>query len=97
MKQFCKLGSVVLMLLALASPAIGSEASAVTLKVSPGKLSSLPDNYVDDLCRAATLIWATVSSKENADALTMVCEVSMARRKAAGKEPVLPESFRLSK
>jgi hypothetical protein len=56
MQQFCRLSSVALVLLTLTGPAVGFEKTAVTLKVSAEKLNSLPDNYVDDLCRAATLI-----------------------------------------
>lgn len=73
-----------LMALVLASPAVEAKEKEVTLKISPEMLSSLPDKSVDDLCRAATVVWATFSSSENANSLAAVCGASMDRRSAAG-------------
>ena len=77
--------------------ATAAEQSAVTLKVSRPQLNSLPDKHVDDLCRAARVIWNYLPTRENADAMSAICAVSLTRRQAAGKTPVVLEDFPLQK
>ncbi len=71
--------------------------SPVTVRVDIEKLNGLPDGWVDDLCKATHLIWATVPTKENSAAQAAACSVAMSRRKASGKTLLFPESLPLSK
>jgi hypothetical protein len=82
------LGFVCLMLLILANPAIAAEEAQVILKITPEALGSLSDKSVDDLCKAATVVWANVPSPENANSLAVVCAASIDRRKSEGKRPL---------
>lgn len=85
MKTLTKLAiAVVLVVLNAEVPfATAAEEPAVTLKlkVSESSLNSMSDKFVDDLCKAATVIWAAEPSKENGDALATVCGVSIDRKR----------------